>query len=117
MYIYITSTYLSDVLYAYSYTSTHTHMYIHIYIYTYICTQTLLASLLSCVVALLSLLTVPQKGYAKRGSIRQITNHIISSDLKVTLNKSLKSNLFLEPLLAYPCCGTVKHSYRYVKRC
>ena len=50
--------------------------------------------------------TVPQKGHAKRGSNRQITNKSPTHHLEVTL-KSLKSNIFLEPLLAYPFCGTV----------
>ena len=49
-------------------------------------------------------ITVPQKGYARRGSNRQIT--------KKNMFKSLKSNLFLEPLLAYPFCGTVNHRRR-----
>ena len=56
--------------------------------------------------------TVPQKGYAKRGSNRQITKTPCLSHSQVT-SKSLKSNLFLEPLLAYPFWWTVNYQQYY----
>ena len=65
IYIYICSTRVYVYIYIYIYIYT----YIYIYIYMYI--------------------TVPQKGYAKRGSNRQITNTTFKSrlnDLNVTFS-------------------------------
>ena len=55
------------------------------------------------------LLTVPQKGYAKNVSNRQINKTSFLSHLSVTF-KSLKSNLFLEPILAHPIIILIIHN-------
>ena len=101
-------------IYTYIYRYIYIHIYIHIYIYIY---NKYVCSLLGAsgfygstgrdVQNLWFWFTVPQKGYAKRGSNRQSPKNHFNITFKQFLSHLKVTNLFLEPLLAYPFCGTV----------